>query len=87
MNEAKRWFITVDWCSQGKRGIFCDAQGNCMVKDRQHTMDEIGNALGVFEMILDPKSEEMSIDEVAQYTRWIPLAEYSHQWGIATVPE
>lgn len=87
MNEKsklqERWFITVDWCNQGKRGIFCDFHGNCVVKDEQHTLDEIENSLGVFSMILNPLSEKMTIEEAIAHNKWIPLEEYSNQWGIA----
>ena len=39
----KRWFLTVDWCNQGKRGIFCNlANGNAFSKDdAPHTEDEV----------------------------------------------
>jgi len=25
-----RYFLTVDWCKQGKRGVFCDTAGDKM---------------------------------------------------------
>ena len=82
------YFLTVDWCSKGKRGIFCDAEGNCFRKDNEaHTRDEMSNILGVFDLILASKSELFTVEQVSKFTRWIPLAEYSHQFGIALEPQ
>jgi len=78
----KRWFLTVDWCSKGNRGIFCDKNGSCFSKEIQHTEDEMWNILGAFEMILAPQSIELSEDELKEYHTWHPLAEYSDQYGV-----
>ena len=77
------YFLTVDWCNKGKRGIFCDADGQCFRKDEPHTEDEMFDILGAFDLILAPKSELFTIEQVKKFTRWIPLAEYSNQFGIA----
>ena len=78
-----RYFLTVDWCCQGKRGIFCDSQGQAFPQETPHTQEEIDRILGPFEMVLGPKSERLSEEQVARCTSWTPLAEYSGVWGIA----
>ena len=35
------YFLTVDWCDKGRRGIFCSAQGQAYRKDALHTDDEM----------------------------------------------
>ncbi|MDP2364476.1 MAG: hypothetical protein Q8M94_12005 [Ignavibacteria bacterium] len=80
----KRWFLTVDWCSKGNRGIFCSATGNSFSKETQHSEDEMCDILGAFEMVLAPQSLELSEEELKEYHRFIPLAEYTHHYGIAT---
>ncbi len=79
----KRWFLTVDWCNKNNRGIFCNANGNSFSKDTQHTEDEMWGILGAFAMILNPQSIELSEDELKEYHKFYPLAEYSNQYGIA----
>lgn len=79
----KRWFLTVDWCSKGNRGIFCNLEGNSFSKDTQHTEDEMFEILGAFDLILAPESIELSLDELKEYHLYTPLAEYSNQYGIA----
>ena len=81
----KRWFLTVDWCSGGKRGIFCSASGNAFGKETQHTEDEMWEILGAFSMILAPQSIELSEDELKEYHLFMPLAEYYNQYGYARV--
>jgi len=90
MNEEleQAYFLTVDWCNKGKRGIFCDAEGHCFRKDNQpHTTDEMFKILDLFLLILSPKSELFTINQVSEFTRWIPLEEYSEQFGIALKEE
>ena len=79
----KRWYLTVDRCSQGKRGIFCNANGNSFSQDSQHTPDKIWEILDAFSWILSPQSLELSEDELKEYHLFTPLAEYSNQYGIA----
>ena len=79
----KRWFLTVDRCSKGNRGIFCNANGNSFSKETQHTEDEMWGILGAFSMILNPQSIELDETELKEYHLYHPLAEYSHQYGIA----
>ena len=85
----KRWFLTVDWCNQGKRGIFCNlSNGSAFAKDdAPHTEDEIWNILDAFALVLSPQSIELSEEEVAQHNKAYPLAEYSNQYGYAIKAE
>ena len=78
-----RYFLTVDWCSKGRRGVFCDSRGNPFGKDVEHTEDEIDEILGSFSLILSPQSSLLAEEELAQYSRWVPLAEYSNFYGVA----
>ena len=81
---ASKHFLTVDWCSQGKRGIFCKSDGNAFWKmDEPHTEDEMYEILGVFELVLAPQSILISEDELKQYNKWLPLEEYSNVYGFA----
>jgi len=80
---VKRWFLAVDWCGKGRQGIFCDINGNASGKETQHTEDEIWEILGTFTLILNPQSIELSKDELKEYHKFYPLAEYSTQYGIA----
>ncbi len=79
----KRWFLTVDWCNKGNRGIFCNKDGGSFGKETQHTEDEMWEILDAFAMILNPQSIELSEDDLKEYRRFYPLAEYSNQYGIA----
>jgi len=82
------YFLTVDWCKKGQRGIFCDTKGNGFRKnDAAHTEDEMSAILGAFSLILAPKSELFTVEQVARFTRWIPLAEYACQFGVALDPQ
>lgn len=83
MNKEKRWIMTIDWCNKDRRGVFCDAHGNAFVQDKEHTADEMAEILGLFWMILNPKSELMTADELQKYTEWYPLEEYSDKYGYA----
>ena len=79
-----RYFLTVDWCGKGNRGIFCSAEGNTFSKaEEPHTDDEMFETLDVFLVILNPKSELLSEDETKEFNRFIPLHEYSDRYGIA----
>lgn len=79
----KRYFLTVDWCDKGKRGIFSDRNGKVFGKDTQHTDEEMLEILDCFNIILSPQSLPFSEEEVAKYNKWYPLAEYSNQFGVA----
>ncbi len=78
----KRWFLTVDWCDKGRRGIFASKDGGSFGKDTQHTQSEMDEILGAFTLILNPQSIELSEDELKEYRRFYPLAEYSNEYGI-----
>jgi hypothetical protein len=78
-----RWFLTVDWCSKGKRGIFCNKNGNSFSQETQHTEDEIWNILGPFDLVLAPLSVLLSEEELKEYHLWTPLAEYKNEYGVA----
>lgn len=86
--EPKVYFLTVEWCDNGRRGVFCSETGVAYRKDNEpHTDAEMMEILGLFWVILDPRSEEISRVELEEsYTRFIPLAEYSNRWGIAVKP-
>ena len=79
----KRWFVTVDWCSKGNRGIFCNTKGQSFSKDVQHSVEEMDDIVGLFWMILDPKSIELTEQELKEYKHFYPLAEYSNVYGMA----
>lgn len=78
----KRWFLTVEWCNKGQRGIFARKDGNSFGKDIQHTEDEMWEILGAFAIILNPQSIELSEEELKEYRKFYPLAEYSNEYGI-----
>ena len=78
-----KFFLTVDWCSLGNRGIFCDSQGEAFSKDSEHTENEIWEILDCFSFVLSPKSLQLTEEEVSEYTTWIPLAEFSDEFGVA----
>lgn len=79
----KRHFLTVDWCSKGKRGIFCNKEGTPFSQDHPFTEDEAWEVLGPFDLILDPQSLELTEKELKEYCKWCPLAEYSGRFGIS----
>jgi len=81
-DELKRWFITVDYCKEGHRGIFCSRDGSTPVQDHEHTYEELWEALDCFYLILDPKSEAFTEKEAHEYHLWTPLPEYMNVWGI-----
>lgn len=84
MNDLEeKYFITVDWCDKGKRGIFCNREGTGFSKETQHTEKEMIEILGPFFLVLNPKSELLTEYELKKFTKWIPLAEYKKQYGIA----
>ncbi len=78
----KRWFLTVDWCNKGRRGIFASLDGSAFSKETQHTEDEMWDILDAFSMILNPQSIELTEDELKEYHQFYPLAEYSDQYGV-----
>lgn len=66
--------------------MFCSREGDLFSKSEeegQHTEDEMSEYLGAFELILNPRSVLMTVEELAEYNRWLPLGEYSGQFGIA----
>jgi len=82
-NNDGRWFLTVDWCNTGKRGIFVSIDGTAFSKDIQHAEDEMAEILGPFWIIMNPESREFSENELQKYRMLRPLSEYSGQYGIA----
>ena len=80
----KRYFLTVDWCNKGNRGIFCDSKGNAFGKDTKHTAEEMDEILDWFSLVLSPQSLLFSEEEMKEYTQWRPFAEYSNQYGVAS---
>lgn len=81
----ERYFITVEWCNNGIRGIFCDGTGGTFSKETEHTEEEIQNYVGPFSLILSPKSEPFTEEELKKYNKWRPLAEYKQYFGIAFI--
>lgn len=82
--ETKKYFLTVEWCSVGARGIFCAASGAAFPKvGEPHTELEMQEILGPFWIILAPRSLEITEEELKEYCRFIPLAEYCQEFGIA----
>ena len=83
---TSRYFLTVDWCGKGNRGIFCNQDGQAFSKDEEaHSEDEMCDILGPFWMVLSPESRLLSEGEVAEHQNWFPLEEYSGVYGFATV--
>lgn len=81
--EEIRHFITVDRCRSGQRGVFCQGDGVAPTRDEPWTWEEMDAFLGIFGIILDPKSLELTDVQLSEYGHFQPLAEYSHVWGIA----
>lgn len=80
----KRYFLTVDWCRQGRRGVFCSRSGGAFIKDdAPHTREEMDEILGLFWVVLSPKSESFTEEQLAQHAQWTPLDEYSGAYGVA----
>jgi len=78
-----RYFLTVDWCSQGRRGVFCNRYGKGYWKDdKPHTKEEMWEILGPFTPILAPQSLPYTEQDLA-HCKWYPLAEYSNEFGYA----
>lgn len=77
------FYITVEKCNQGKRGIFCRSDGTAFFKPTIHSEDEMWEVLCPFDLILAPKSEPYTEEELKQFNVFIPLAEYSNVYGIA----
>jgi len=82
--EEKRWFLTVDWCNNDQRGIFCNSVGTGYSRETEHSRDQMEEILGPFWLILSPISVQLTADELAAYKYWRPLAEYSDEFGIAS---
>ena len=87
MAGETKYFLTVDWCNKGRRGIFCSRHGNAFWKETEHTADEMGEILGLFDLVLSPKSIAMTEEEVSKHTRFYPLEEYNGAFGYAYVPQ
>ncbi len=82
------YLMTVEWCSDGRRGIFASRDGKPFCKEGEpHTEEEMDEVLGPFWMILSPKSEPFTEEEVAACTCFRPLAQFSEEYGIALRPE
>lgn len=81
--NRQAYFLTVDWCGQGRRGVFASARGVGFRKDGgPHTDEEIREILGLFEMVLNPESRLLTFNELAKYNRWHPFEEYSGRYGV-----
>jgi len=79
-----RYYLTVDRLNEGHRGIFRDSEGKAFWKDNEpHTDDEMYKIVGHFEYILSPMSIAYTEEQLKQFTRWVPLAEYSNRFGVS----
>lgn len=81
--KLSAYLLTVDWCGEGNRGVFCDKKGRGFKKETKHTDMEMLEILGAFYAILSPKSELFTAEKVKEYNLWKPLGEYKDQFGIA----
>jgi len=82
-----RYFLTIDWCNTGRRGIFCNKDGSAFPKDGSpHTENEMWKILQPFDLVLNPQSIELTETELKKYNCFVPLAEFSDQYGIALKP-
>jgi len=89
IEAAAVYFLTVEWCNNGHRGVFCSAGGQGFPKRGEpYTELEMQEILGPFWMLLSPESTEISVEELTLYREFHPLGEYSNEFGIARkVPE
>jgi hypothetical protein len=78
------YFLTVDWCKQGNRGVFCSGDGSAFRSEEEHTMAEMQAILGPFWLVLNPQSQLFTENELAAYNQYRPLDEYSGAYGIAS---
>lgn len=81
-----KYFLTVDWCSKGCRGVFCSNSGQAFWKSEEagpHAPDEMFEILGPFDLVLSPESILISEEELKEYNQYYPLAEYSNMYGYA----
>ena len=78
----KKYFLTVEWCKDGERGIFCSPDGKAFSKKEAHTAEEMNDILGIFHLVLHPKSEEFSEKDVKEFIIFKALPEYTNQYGI-----
>lgn len=87
-SEDSAYFLTVDWCGKGYRGVFCSSQGMPYRKKdgSQHTKEEMYEILGPFYLALAPESQLFTEGELKEFNRWTPLEEYSGEYGIARRP-
>ena len=52
-----------------------------------HTEKEMHDILDVFWLVLNPQSLPFIESDLAKITDWHPLAEYSNEYGYATLPK
>ena len=80
----KRYFVTLEPRRYG-RGIFTNREGIGFSRSEEegpHSEDEMYEILGLFYLVLSPRSELFSEEEVKQYRWFQSLAEYSYQYGV-----
>lgn len=77
------YYLTVDWDGE-ERGIFCCMDGRSFKKDVPHTVEEMSAILGVYCALVEPRSDEMTPDEVLEYANcFMPLEEFENVYGVA----
>jgi len=83
-----KYFLTVSWCNEKPRGIFCTRTGRGFSRDdRPHTEEEMCEILGPFWLVLNAQSLPFIESDLAKLSKWYPLAEYSNEYGYATLPK
>lgn len=79
-----RYFITLEPTRYG-RGIFTNREGIGFSRSEEkgpHSEAEMYEILGLFYLVLAPRSELLSEEEVKQYRWFQSLPEYSYQYGV-----
>jgi len=80
------YYLMVNW--DGNEGIFCAKDGRSFKKESPHTMEEMSDILGVYTALVDPRSVEMTPDDVLEYFNWfVPLEEFQNEYGVAVKHE
>ena len=76
------WYLTVERCNSGKRGVFAQSDGTVISDETQHTQEKMMEFLCGFGIILNPKSIELTDEEIKEYNTFYPLPEFNEHYGI-----
>lgn len=80
----KRYFVTLEPNRYG-RGIFTNREGIGFSRSEAegpHSEAEMFDILGLFYLVLAPRSELFTEEEVKEHRWFQTLAEYSYQYGL-----